>query len=813
MSNDAKTVVIPQPLGADQLRGRVPLDALPLTSDGIEPIEQLTGQARAREAIVFGLGLDSPGYNIAVSGQSSSGRTTAVRHLVDEVAAGREPVSDWCYLHNFSDPYRPRAVALPPGMGVKLQQELGRLVEACRTDLPKAFESESYQERSKKAIETVNEAREKVIGDMQRAAAKQGFVVNITAAGLAAIPVGKDGQPIPPDVIAALPEDARQAIVHREELVEEAISTTGRELRKLDVEAHDAVEALDRDVTLFVIGHFLDGLRERYGALGLADHFDAIERDILKNLDRYTQFAPTMLQQVPAQLVAQATEEREQLLRGYSANLFVTHDRGTGARPGAPVVEERNPTYSNLFGRIDYQVRFGAMTTDFQQVRPGALHVANGGYLILQLDELLTDLRAWIMLKRSLKTDEVRVEGIGDGFPQVPMVNMVPAPIKLSVKVVLIGQPVMIAMLDAVDPDFGELFKIRAEFEPDMPCEAEAMTSYAAFVASTADESKLQVFGRDALVEVVHYGNRLAGRQDRVTTQFGAIADLCREASYIAKGAGAKQVAAEHVLAAIDSKRRRSSLVPDRMRAMIAEGTIHVEMAGAVVGQLNGLAVYELGGHAFGTPIRISCQVGLGRRGVVAIEREVERSGAIHSKGVLVLSGYLMGTFGRRRSLAFTSSLTFEQSYDEVEGDSASSAELYAILTAIADVPIRQDVAVTGSVDQFGHIQAVGGVTEKVEGFYDVCREVGMKGTEGVMLPISNVVNLTLRPDIIEAVAAGRFRIWPISSVEQGLEILTGMEAGEERTDGSYPEGTVLRRVSDALDLMHEMAARDVNAG
>jgi len=810
MLTDAKPVVIPEPLDANQLRGRVPLDALPPTSEGVEPIEQLTGQARAREAIVFGLGLASPGYNIAVSGQTSSGRTTAVRLLVDQAAADRPPVLDWCYLHNFSDPYRPRAVALQPGMGANLQRDLARLVDACRTELPKAFEGESYQERSKKALEPVNHAREKVLADMQRAAAQQGFAVNVTPMGLAAIPVGQDGRPLQAEVLSSLPEDQRRAIEHRGELVEEAITATARELRKLDVEAHEAIDALDRDVTRFVVGHVLDELREKYGPVGLADHFDAIERDILENLDRYTQFSPTMLQQVPAHLVAQATEEREQLLRRYSANLFVTHDRDKGAKPGGPVVEERNPTYFNLFGRIDYQVHFGAMTTDFQQIRPGALHLSNGGYLILQLDELLTDPRAWIMLKRSLKTGEVRVEGIGDGFLQLPMVNMIPAPIPLSVKVVLIGQPMTIALLDAIDPDFSELFKIRAEFEPDMVCDSDSMASYAAFVSSTARTCKLLPFRQDALVEVVHYGNRLAGRQDRVSTQFGAIADLCQEANHIAMAAKAPQVMAEHVLGAIESKRRRSSLVPDRMRAMIAEGTLHIETAGAVVGQVNGLAVYELGGHAFGTPIRISCQIGLGRRGVVAIEREVERSGAIHSKGVLVLSGYLMGTFGRKRSLAFTSSLTFEQSYDEVEGDSASSAELYAILTAVAGVPIRQDVAVTGSVDQFGHIQAVGGVTEKVEGFYDVCKVVGFKGTEGVIIPASNVVNLTLRPEIIEAVAQGRFRIWPVSRVEEGIEILTGIQAGELRHDGTYPDGTVMSRVSDALDLMHEMAARDV---
>jgi predicted ATP-dependent protease len=789
-------------LAPGQLRSTIPPDALPPSTTEIESLKHVTGQARAQEAIAFGVGLDGEGYNIVVSGQSASGRNTAVRLIVDEAAAARPPVSDWCYLHNFTDAHRPVAAALPPGLGAGLQRDLGRLVDACRNEIPKAFESESYQERTNKVLEPIGQARDHALAEMQRTAARQGFAVSVTPMGFVAVPIGQDGRPLAPEVVASLPTELRNAIEQRGSAVEEAVTATIRELRKLDAQAHEAIETLDRDVLRFVVGHILDDLREKYAQYGLADHLQAIEADIVANLEQYKRFTQAMLQQLPAHLVSQATDERDQLLARYSVNLFVTQ----GAGGGAPVEDERNPTYFNLFGRIDYQARFGSFVTDFTQIHAGAVHRANGGFLILQLEELLTDGRAWMMLKRALKSREVRVEGIGELWMPLPATNLVPAAIPLSVKVILIGQPLTVALLSILDPDFPELFKVRAEFEPDSDCDAATIGAYAAFVCRTTETCSLMPFTREALAEVVHYGNRLAGRQDRLTTRYGAIADLCQEANSFARNAGAAQVDGSHLLAAIAAKRRRSSLIPDRLRRMITEGTLHVETSGEAVGQVNGLAVYQVGSHEFGTPMRISCRIGVGRRGVVAIEREVERSGAIHTKGILVLSGYLTGTFGRTRALAFTASLTFEQSYDEVEGDSASSAELYAILTAIARVPIRQDIAVTGSVDQFGHVQAVGAVTEKVEGFYDVCHEGGLTGTQGVVIPSTNSVNLTLRPDIVEAVAAGKFHLWAVSTIEEGLEILTGLPAGTLRDDGTYPPGTIMGRVAETLEKMHELS-------
>ncbi len=770
----------------------------------------MNGQARAQEAIAFGLGIDAEGYNIVVSGLSASGRTTVVRRQVTELAASRPPAFDWCYFYNFGNAYNPRAAALPAGSGVALQRDLARLIDACSNEIPKAFESETYQERSARALEPFGAQREALLEEMQRAAAAQSYMVNVTPMGFVAVPVGQDGRPLSPEVLASLPTELRTTIEHRGETVEQAVTAAVRELRKLDGQAREAIEALDQEVTRFVVGHHFDELRERYGRYGLADHFDAIELDILQNIDSYKRFTQAVVQQLPAHMVAQATEERAALLRRYGVNVFVSQHAPAA---GVPVIEERSPTYFNLFGRIDYQAHFGALTTDFTQIRPGAVHRANGGYLILQAEELLADGRAWLMLKRSLKTHEVRVEGIGDLMMPFPAVNVVPAAIPLSIKVILIGQPSVVGALEYLDPDFAELFKVRAEFEPDSDCDAATIRSYAAFIRRITKEHGLLPYSGAAITEVVYYGNRLAGRQDRLTTRYGALGDLCQEASHMARVAGAAEVGPSHVLAAIEGKRRRSGLVPDRLRRLIAEGTLRIETAGAVVGQVNGLAVFQVGSHAFGTPVRISCRTGNGRRGVVAIEREVERSGAIHTKGVLVLSGYLTGTFGRDRVLAFTSSITFEQSYDEVEGDSASSAELYAILSSLASVPLRQDVAVTGSVDQFGRVQPVGGVTEKVEGFFDVCRAVGLTGEQGVMIPATNIVNLTLRPDVVEAVAQGRFHLWSVSTVEEGLELLTGLPAGERSPSGSYSPASIFGRVTEALEQMRRAAGGEGPAG
>ena len=792
-----------QALGPKDLRAQYPEELLPASTADIEPLDRVTGQDRALEAIAFGLAVDAEGYNIAVSGPPSSGRNTAVHLLVDEAAAAKPPVQDWCYLHNFDEAYRPRSVALPSGLGDDLRRELAQLVDVIRKEIPKAFESDSYQERSRQTLAPFTTEREEALGALRRTADEHGFLVNVTPMGFVSAPRGRDGAPIPAEQINQLSEDQRQELDERGRRVQESVSDTVRDLRRLDTRAREAIETLDKDVTRFVVGPLLDDLRGKYPQPDLVKHFNAIEADILANIETLKAATPQGRDQTQLGPPGVADDERERLFRRYEVNLFITH--GDEPAKGAPVIDERQPTYYNLFGRLDYQPRFGSLTTDFTLIRPGALHTANGGYLILQAPDLLSDPRSWIKLKRSLKSKQIRVEDIGEVLTPLPTVNLVPEPIPLDLKVILVGPQHMLAMLEAVDPDFSELFKIRAEFEPDAANDESATRSYASFVRRACDVCSLRQFERGALVEVLRYGNRLAGRQDRLSTRYGTIADLSEEANQLAHNEEATVVTAGHVRSAIAARTRRSDLIPVRLRRLIAEGTLHIETTGAVMGQVNGLAVYQVGSHAFGTPTRITCRTGAGSLGVVNIEREVERSGAIHSKGVLVLSGYLMGTFGRERPLSFSASVTFEQSYDEVDGDSASSAELYAILTSLAQVPMRQDIAVTGSVDQFGNIQPVGGVTQKVEGFFDVCREVGLTGSQGVVIPAANTINLTLREDVVRAVAEGQFQLWAVSRVEEGLELLTNMPAGTVDADHKDPPDTIFGKVMAALKEMRPM--------
>jgi predicted ATP-dependent protease len=764
----------------------------------------IAGQDRARRAIAFGLAMGVEGYNIAISGAPQSGRNRLLQEELGPVAAGQHPAPDWVYVFNFSDPRRPRAISMPPGMGDDLQRRMAALAEVCRTTLPAAFASDSYEGRLRQVLAPIEQAREQAIEGLQQLARGLGFVVNPTPMGLLAAPLKADGTPMQAEEFAALPPAEQHPLEQRGAKVQEAIADSLRVFRRLDVEARERMVAVDREVTRFVVGPILDEVREQFGEYGLESHLKAIEEDIGKSIDIFKRFAGPILEKVPPQMVQQFTEEREALLFRYGVNLFVTH--GDDGGRGAPVVDERHPTYHNLFGRVEFENRMGTLVTDFLHIRPGAIHLANGGYLCLQAQELFADPRSWPRLKSALKTREVRFDDPSEGMP-FAVINLAPEGIPLSLKVILVGPPMLFAILDYVDPEFAQFFKVRAEFEPDTEADDDAIGTYAAFIRQTIDECQLRPFGPDAVAAILEHGTRLAGRQDRLSTQLGLIADLCHEANHFANAAGHATVDAPDIRAAQRAREQRLSLLPDRVRQLIVEGTLRIDTRGAVVGQVNGLAVFSMGGSAFGAPTRITCRTSAGRLGIIDIERETERSGAIHSKGVLVLAGYLSGTFGRLMPLAFNASLTFEQSYDEVEGDSASSAELYAILTSLANLPVRQDIAVTGSVDQLGNIQAVGGVTHKVEGFYDVCVAGGLTGTQGVMLPAANVVNLTLRDDIVAAVAEGRFHLWAIHRVEEGLEILTGVPAGSEGTFGTYPDGSIFAGVAKMLEQMRVSAS------
>jgi lon-related putative ATP-dependent protease len=777
---------------------------LPETTNDIQPLREVAGQGRAQDAIRFGLAIESPGYNIVISGSPSSGRSTIASLLLDEAAATRPAPPDWCYLYNFEDPHRPGVASVPAGNAAVLEKGLARLARVCNEDLPRAFDSENYSKKVQESVQPFTDQREEALHSLEKTVRQLGFVLNPTPMGLVPVPCESDGTPMAQAHFDALTETERANLEHGMAAAHEAIANTFRIVRHLEANANEVVEGLDAEITKFVLSPVLEDLRRVFTSEKLLSHFAAIEADITANLGVFKRFTEGFADNAPAEVVAQMIAVREELLKRYQVNVFV---RRPESQTGAPVKIEQHPSLANLFGRVEFETRMGIMTTDFTKVRPGAIHSANGGFLVLNIQDLLTEPRSWASLKRALKTHEVRIGDGGESFLPFPVVDLVPEGIPLELKVVLIGEPQTIALLDLLDSDFGELFKVRAEFEPDVEVSEPNVLAYAGFVRRMQDELQLRSTTRAGLAEIVRYGSRLADRHDRLTTRYGLIADLCVEANHVAELANSTEIDGEHVLKALVGKQNRSELLAQRLRRLIAEGTLHVETSGSRAGQVNGLAVYQGGNFAFGAPLRISCRVGPGRQGVVAIERETERSGAIHTKGVLVISGFLAGTFGREKPLAFNASLTFEQSYEEVEGDSASSAELYAILTALADIPVKQSIAVTGSVDQFGNVQAVGGVTEKIEGFFDLCSVVGLTGDQGVIIPGANVRSLTLRPDVVAAVESGHFSIWAISRVEEGLEILTGQPAGTPDAQGLFPVDSIFAKVSKNLAAMQQVAA------
>ena len=788
---------------ADSMRLTIPMQFAETTA-AIEPLRGVAGQTRAQEAIRFGLAIATDGYNIAISGRPASGRSTIAKDLVGEFAASRPTPSDWCYLYNFTEPRRPTAIALPAGASTELEKGLARLAVICKDELPKAFDSESYNRKVRETIEPFSRQREETLRKLEQDALQLGFLLNQTPMGLVPVPAGPAGSPMTQEQFDALPEASRAEIEKRSGDAVALVATALRQVRHFEAEATDAVEAVDTDITRFIVGPVFEELRGRFPDGELAASLAAIEADIVSNLGVFKRFTEGFSDSAPPQVVAEFVGIREQLLSRYRVNTVVRQPDPTD---GAPVVFEQHPTFANLFGRVEFENRMGALVSDFMQVRGGAIQRANGGFLILNVQDVLSEPRAWPALKHALKTHEVRVGADFESLLPFPVVDLAPEGIPLHVKVVLIGEPQMFALLDVLDEDFSILFKIRAEFEPDVEATPEAAVAYAQFVRRTKEDLHLRHFTRAALEEVLRFGSRLADRNDRLTTRYGEIADLCVEANQIAHEQDAQLIDGPHVLAALAGRQSRSELVATRLRRLISEGILHVETSGAVVGQVNGLAVYQSGSHAFGTPLRITCRVGPGRQGVVAIERETERSGAIHTKGVLVISGFLNGTFGKLVPLAFSASLTFEQSYDEVEGDSASSAELYAILTSLAGIPVRQSIAVTGSVDQFGNVQAVGGVTEKIEGFFDLCGAVGLTGDQGVIIPAACLRSLTLRPDVVAAIEQGTFSIWAVSRIEEGIELLTGRSAGTADANGQYPWSSVFGQVAAALSRMHTAAS------
>jgi predicted ATP-dependent protease len=772
-------------------------DALGFAStEEVKPLDGTVGQTRANEAISFGLEAEMAGYNIFATGPVGVGKRTSLEAHLHRYARGRSTAGDWVYLHNFHEPRRPIAVALASGEGQRLAADMRAFLEDARRELAAAFESEMYSRRRREATEPVEREQESAMAELREQALEGGIAVELTPAGVVTVPL-RGGQPMTPADFAQLPETVRKRYQDALEDLGPGIQAFLTRMRGLQREARGRLRALEREVALFAVGHLIDELKDRYrGSDKLVRWLTAVAEDVTENLGQFQAHGQDGEGDSTSPVFRAIGARPEHGLARYEVNVFVAHE----ADGGAPVVAETNPTYSNLFGRIEHQgVLGGGFVTDHRMIRSGAVHRANGGYLMLPAAEVLSQPLVWLKLKEALRASEIRLENLAEQYALFPTATLTPEPVELDLKVVLVGSPLIYELAYTLDEDVRKLFRVKAEFDWRTRWDEDAVHGYAAFLSAQAQSAGLRHFDAGAVARVIEHGARLVESREWLSTRFVEIAGLAAEASHWAARDRSELVRAEHVERAIAQKVHRCDLIERRLLEMVAEGTLMLDFEGERVGQVNGLSVLELGDYAFGRPVRITASAGPGRGALVSIERETELSGHIHDKGFLILSGYLRERYGAERRIALAANLTFEQSYEHIDGDSAASAELYALLSELAGAPLRQDIAVTGSVSQHGELQAIGGVNEKIEGFYRACALNELTGRQGVIIPEANVRHLMLSHDVVESVRAGRFHVWSARDVDEGIELLTGIQVGRREEDGRFPEGTLHARVEERL--------------
>ncbi len=785
-------------LGSQALRRRCDPQAMRFgTTDELAPLEGIVGQERALDALNVGLGIkdNRNRYNIFVSGATGLGKTSAVSYFLRAMSREQQAPSDICYVHNFQSPQQPRHLLLPPGRGRELRQDMERCVEFLRRELPKVLESDEFKAQAKEERDRFSSERDQLFQELEKKARELGFTVQRTPVGMNTIPLKEDGEPFSQEEYAALSEAEQADILKRQEELQEVMREVFQRLGQLEEGWQESRRKLTKRAAQFLVEPRFCQLSAKYGGLERVQQFlQEVQADIVEHVEEFR--PPNKQAAMPAQLPQAQTQDRFQR---YSVNVIV--DRGEDE--GAPVVVEENATYTNLVGTVERRVQFGVVTTDFSQIRAGSLHRANGGYLVVSAANLLRSWMSWDALKTALRTGKVRIEDPAQMLGISSTEGLRPEPVPLDVKVIIIGAPWLYHLLHHYDEEFQKLFSIRADFSTDMDWTDDAEVEVARFVRSRKQEDPgVLPFDPSGVARLVEHAGELAGDQKKLSVRFSQMANVVREASHWAVEEGVSEVRAEHVRMAIDKRRTRHGRIAELVREWIARGRLIVEVDGERTGQVNGLAVADMGDFAFGRPARITASVHAGKDGVVDIEREAKLGGRLHTKGVMILKGFLGTRFGSRSPVSLSASIAFEQSYGEVDGDSASAAELYALVSALADVRLQQGVAVTGSVDQMGRLQAIGGVNEKVFGHFLVCQALGITGRQGVIIPRANVEALMLPEEVVEAVEKGAFSVWACATVEEGLEILTGMSAGTVGDDGRYPEDTVFGRVQLRLDTI-----------
>ena len=763
------------------------------TTAELEELKQIPGQDRAAEAIQFATGIGIDGHNVYVLGPPGSGRHTFVRQFLEKKAAGRPTPEDWCYVSNFDDPRQPWAIALPPGRSRELRVGVEQVIQDAQTAIPAAFESEDFQAQREAIAEEFKEFQEQAFKKIEEEAKQHEIGVIQTPTGIAFIPVRKE-EALSSEDFKKLPEDEQKQFHEEIEKLTARLQQVMRSMPKRAREMRQKIRQLERDVASLAVSGLVDELVQKHSDIPVVvDHLQKMQVDIVDNVGLFLH--PPDGQGMPAQLQQVMESKESAAMRRYAINVLV--DRTD--LNGAPVIFEDKPGFVELIGRIEHESEFGSLLTNFTLIRPGALHRANGGYLVIDAAKLLSYPMAWEGLKRALKSRELQIRSLADDIGLLSTVTLEPQPIPLDLKVILVGERIYYYLLERYDPEFSELFKVAADFEDQMMPTGENIENLSRWLATTIRKDKLRHLSREGVARLMEESARRLGDSERLSTDIERSIDLVREADYWAGQSGKDLIGADDVQKAIDQRLRRGSRIRDRVQEELLRETFLIETSGERVGQINGLAVLQVGEIAFGRPQRISASVKLGSGEVIDIEREVKLGGPLHSKGVLILAGFLGSHYVSDVPLSLSASLVFEQSYGGVDGDSASAAELCVLASALADTPVSQALAITGSIDQHGRIQAIGGVNEKIEGYFDICQKRGLTGKQGVLIPVANVKHLMLRKDVVEAVKAKQFQVFPVAHVDQALFILTGVPAGEKSGDGEFPEGSINRKIHDRL--------------
>lgn len=777
-------------LKLNQLRKNISLNLFPFkTTESIPALDSIIGQDRAIRAIELALEMKHSGYNVFVTGMSGTGRTTIVRDILQNIANSQTVPDDWIYVYNFQNPDVPNAIYLSAGKGKIFQCDMEELIETLKKEIPATFDSEEYEKQNASILIKNTEKKRQIMNELDTEARSLNIQIQSTPAGFQTM-VLRDDKPLSTEEYEALTANRKKEIKKNLASIQEKINTVVRDIVRLDRETQQSIRTLNEKIAAFIVTRYVKELKSDYkDQPEIVTYLDDVSQEIISSI---SEFLTHTRKESKKDGDSGSPEDH---FKRFDVNVFVDN----GATKGAPVIYEANPTYNNLFGRIDKQIIMGAQVTDFTMLKPGSLHRANGGYLMTEAYHVLTNPYVYDALKRVIKTKEIRTEDVSELYGYLSSAGIRPEPIPLNLKVILIGWNEVYYLLQAYDKDFSKIFKIRADFDYETDATQESIYKYAQFISKVCQEEKLQPFDRSAVREIIYYGNRLVDDQEKISLRFGSLVGVIREANHYAKKEKTSSVVDKHVKKAITESEYRQSMIEDKYQEIYDRNIYKIDVTGNKVGEINGLSVSSIGEFSFGRPSKITAKTFLGNENVVNIERKARLSGKFHDKGLFILSGYFNSKFGQFIPPSFSASITFEQSYSMIDGDSASSTELYALLSSLANVPIKQGIAVTGSVNQNGEVQAIGGVNEKIEGYFQVCKNKGLTGQQGVIIPQSNIDNLMLKDEVIAAVKTKKFNIWAVDSIEDGLKILTGQQAGGRQENGKFPKNTLYWRVEEQL--------------